>query len=91
MATENAISKQFEAVLRKLVDDEQCRDRIKNHPQWNADDFQFTGAEVSMLVALGQTADDDSAAGTSVTAGAGCCCSGGSAAGCWRDVTPVYN
>ena len=72
--TENAMSRQFQTVLRKLVDDERYRERIKNDPRRIADDFQFTGAELSMLVALGQTADDDSAAGSSVTAGAGCCC-----------------
>ena len=62
--TENAMSRQFQAVLRKLVDDERYRERIKNDPQRIADDFQFTDPELSMLVAVGQTANDDLAAGT---------------------------
>ena len=73
------MSRQFQAALGKLVDDQRYREWVKNDPQRIADDFQFTGAELSVLVALGQTADDDSATGSSVTAFAGssCCCGGG--------------
>ena len=51
------MSRQFQTVLRKLVDDERYRERIKNDPRRIADDFQFTGPELSMLVAVGQTAN----------------------------------
>ena len=40
------MSRQFQAVLRKLVDDERYRERIKNDPRRIADDFQFTGPEL---------------------------------------------
>jgi hypothetical protein len=62
--TENAMSRQFQAALRKLVDDEQYREQVKIDPQRITSDFQFTDAELSLLMTLGQTANDDLAAGT---------------------------
>ena len=71
------MSRQFQAVLRKLVDDERYRERIKNDPRRIADDFQFTGPELSMLVAVGQTANDDLAGGTRARMALGSCSSCG--------------
>ncbi len=58
------MSRQFQAVLNKLVDDEQYREQVKVNPQRIISDFQFTDAELSLLVTLGQTANDDLAAGS---------------------------
>ena len=71
--------KQFQATLRKVVDDEQYREQVKNDPRRIADDFQFTGPELSMLVAVGQTANDDLAGGTRarMALASSSCCSGG--------------
>jgi hypothetical protein len=71
------MSRQFQAVLRKLVDDERYRERIKNDPRRIADDFQFTGPELSMWVTLGQTANDDLAADTRARMALASCSSSG--------------
>ncbi len=71
------MSKQFQATLRKLVDNEQYRERVKIDPHRITSDFQFTGAELSLLMALGRTADDASAA----AARAGMVCASSSSSG----------
>ena len=74
---ENAMSRQFQAALRKLIDDDRYRAQVKNDPLRIADDFQFTDAERSMLVAIGETAKDDSAPGPRLTVAMSSSCSGG--------------
>ena len=69
--------KQFQATLRKVVDDEQYRQQVKIDPQRITSDFQFTGPELTMLVAVGQTANDDLAGGTRARMALGSCSSCG--------------
>jgi len=68
------MSRQFQAALTKLVDDERYRKQVTSDPQRIASDFQLTDAELGMLMAVGQTAGP---AGRRAKTPGGCSCSGG--------------
>jgi hypothetical protein len=72
---------QFKTALSKLLDDDQYRDEVKNDPRRIVSDFQFTDAELGMLVAIGQTAGGDSAAGMQARMVCASSCSSGGGPG----------
>ncbi len=69
------MSRQFQAALTKLIDDERYRRQVTNDPQRIANDFQLTGAEMGMLMAVGRTAGPGGR--RAKTPGGGCSCSSG--------------
>jgi len=71
---------EFQKALKKLVDEANYRQQVQSDPQRLTNDFQLTGGELGILMAVGQAA-----AGQLVSAGAGataancsssvaCCC-----------------
>lgn len=67
------MSRQFEAALKKLIDDDQYRRQVTKDPQRIISDFQLTGANQRMLMSIGRPEQPVRAR----TPGGGCSCSQG--------------
>ena len=51
---ENAMSRQFQAALTKLIDDGQYRRQVTKDPQRIVSDFELSGADLRMLMSIGR-------------------------------------
>ena len=70
---------QFKAALKKLVDDANYRQQVQNDPQRITRDFQLTGGELGLLMAVGQASAGTLQAGAGAAAAncsssVACCC-----------------
>ena len=71
---ENAMSRQFQAALAKLIDDGQYRRQVADDPQRIVSDFELSGADLRMLMSIGRTAGST---GRRAHMAGGCSCSSG--------------